>query len=206
MKNANSERPNIRGKWIIAIFTQHFRGDESWSSDNPFVGILCIRLSDERNPKISDLHRTIARLQKVFWFQVHVCDSRHVVKVIQTLNYVSDVGQQSIFFHWDHVVPREDRTSTSKFQHQEKLVGLRIIDDLEELQHIWMLQLFQHGDLLPHRRLGDGCIAVRGLDRIQEVVGGVQAEHDFGVNTAAEVLDDDVLIELFVLLLPHLHG
>ena len=182
MKNANSERPNIRGKWIIAIFTQHFRGDESWSSDNPFVGILCIRFPMKETPKSAIFTVPSPDFKRFSGFN-HVCDSRHVVKVIQTLNYVSGVGQQSIFFHWDHVVPREDRTSTSKFQHQEKLVGLRIIDDLEELQHVWMLQLFSTAISFLTARLRHAAILVALI--VYRRLSAVQAEHDFRVNTAA---------------------
>jgi hypothetical protein len=76
---------------------------------------------------------------------------------------------------------------------------VRVVDHFKQLQHIVVFELFKNGNLFAYSRLREHGVIIRRLDSVKVVVRRVKCEAHLRVNPSTKILDDDVLVQLFVL-------
>ena len=150
--------------------------------------------------------------QQVVGLQVPV---HHAVDVeeVQPAAYLAEVVPRELLAHALAAVPRRvvHRPARHVLERHEHVLPRGVVDDLVQANDVGMHQLLHDGDLTLQPRVGAGAPArqtqtelasqrpaVDALQRAQPVGVRVEAELHLAERALAQVLDDDVLVQVHV--------
>ena len=135
------------------------------------------------------------------------------VEEVQPAAYLAEVVPRELLAHALAAVPRRvvHRPARHVLERHEHVLPRGVVDDLVQANDVGMHQLLHDGDLTLQPRVGAGAPArqtqtelasqrpaVDALQRAQPVGVRVEAELHLAERALAQVLDDDVLVQVHV--------